>query len=325
MNESGGTEFVSLFGVDPDAYDPHPLHAHERAYSETNCYTDILIEFVHARGDEPLAMMACTLEVDFEGDQWTFFKPRPEDVERLYGIDIHEMQPYRPLPDQIAEQIVRGRTLIVELDSWYLPDTSATSYRKEHVKSSIIAESIDREGERLRYFHGRGFHELGGEDYRGAFRVERDFPADVLPPYAELARLDAGPRLAGEELRGASLEMLRAALARRPRDDPFTRFGDQLALDLPALLEGDVSAYHDYAFATVRMVGSAFEVGASYVEWLFGEADGGSAAAMRSVVESCKALSFKLARRREFDPAPMIESLAASWTATFAGLYGALD
>ena len=46
--------------------------------------------------------------MDFEGDQWTFFKPPPEDLERLFGIDIHEMQPYRPLPDQIAEQLARG-------------------------------------------------------------------------------------------------------------------------------------------------------------------------------------------------------------------------
>ena len=96
---------------------------------ETNCYTDILIEFVHAAGSEPLAMLGSVLPIDFEGDQWTFFKPRPEQVEALYGIDIHEMQPYRPLPEQIAEQIEAGRTLIVELDSFHLPDTAATSYR----------------------------------------------------------------------------------------------------------------------------------------------------------------------------------------------------
>ena len=39
-----------------------------------------------------------TMGVDFEGDQWTFFKPLPEELEPLFGIDIHEMQPYRPLP-----------------------------------------------------------------------------------------------------------------------------------------------------------------------------------------------------------------------------------
>ena len=88
-------------------------------------------------------MMGCVLRVDFEGDQWTFFKPPPEHLERLYGVDIHEMQPYRPLPEQIAEQLAHDRTLIVELDSWYLPDTAATSYRREHVKSSVVAEAID--------------------------------------------------------------------------------------------------------------------------------------------------------------------------------------
>ena len=164
---------VSLLGLDPASYQPHPLHAPERTYAETNCYTDILIELLHARGDEPLAALGCTVRMDFEGDQWTFFKPPPEDLEPLFGIDIHEMQPYRPLPEQIAEQIDQGRTIIVELDSWYLPDTAATSYRAEHVKTSVAAEAIDPEGERLRYFHGTGLYELDGEDYRGVFRLGR--------------------------------------------------------------------------------------------------------------------------------------------------------
>src|SRR4051794_6212855 len=195
---------VSLLGLDPATYRPHMLHSLDRSYTETNCYTDIVIEFLHARGNEPLAMMGCVLRVDFEGDQWTFFKPVPEQLELLYGVDIHEMQPYRPLPEQIAEQIARGRTIIVELDSFYLPDTASTSYRNEHVKSSVIAEAIDPEGERLRYFHGAGYYELEGEDYRGVFRLGRPFSDDVLPPYTELLRLDAGAVLEGPELRAAA-------------------------------------------------------------------------------------------------------------------------
>jgi hypothetical protein len=321
---TAGAGLTSLLDLDPDGYRPHALHGSDRVYAETNCYTDILIEFVHARGDEPLAMMGCALAVDFEGDQWTFFKPRAEDMERLYGIDIHEMQPYRPLPEQIAEQIESGRTLIVELDSWYLPDTAATSYRREHVKSSIVAEAIDPGGERLRYFHGPGYFELQGEDYRGAFRLGRAFSGDVLPPYTELARLDAGPRLQGEELRAAARELLVARVAGRPPTNPFERFGAQLSLDLPRLLEGDSAAYHDYAFATVRMVGSAFELGASHVEWVLGERGAGAAAAMGEIVEGCKTLSFKLARRREFEPGPAIATLAAAWDESFARLDDAL-
>jgi hypothetical protein len=316
---------VSLLGLDPATYHPHALHSMERSYTETNCYTDIVIEFLHARGDEPLAMMGCVLRVDFEGDQWTFFKPLPEHVERLYGVDIHEMQPYRPLPEQIAEQIANDRTIIVELDSWYLPDTASTSYRREHVKSSVVAEAIEPAGERLRYFHGAGYYELEGEDYRGVFRLRRELPGDVLPPYTELLRMDAGPALAGEELRDAALELLGEHLRRRPRGNPFLRFGEQLGADLPRLLEGDQAAYHDYAFATVRMVGSAFEVGASHVEWLLGDEGLPAAQAMRDIVEGSKVLSFKLARRRAFEPQAAIAELAAAWDAAFAALDRAVD
>ncbi len=311
---------VSLLGLDPARYEPHFLHGADRDYAETNCYTDILIEFVHAAGGEPLAMMGCVLPIDFEGDQWTFFKPRPEDVEALFGIDIHEMQPYRPLPEQVAEQIGTGRTLVIELDSFHLPDTAATSYRQAHVKSSVIPESIDPGGERLRYFHNSGFYELEGEDYREIFRLGREFSADVLPPYTELLRLDAGPMLAGEELRTAARETLVRHLARRPADNPFERFGAGLAAELPNLLAGDAQRYHDYAFATVRMAGSAFEVGASHVEWVLGDDGAAAAAAMAKIVAGCKTLSFKLARRREFDPAPRVAALAAAWEAAFAEL-----
>jgi hypothetical protein len=315
---------VSLLGLDPATYRPHLLHAPERSYIETNCYTDILIEFLHARGDEPLAMMGCVLRVDFEGDQWTFFKPLPDDVERLYGVDIHEMQPYRPLPEQIAEQLARERTIIVELDSWYLPDTASTSYRREHVKSSIVAEAIDRDAQRLRYFHGPGYYELEGEDYRGVFRMGRPFSDDVLPPYTELVRLDAGPSLKGEELRAAARELLAEHLARRPEPNPFLRFGAQLAADLPNLLGGDQAAYHDYAFATVRMVGSAFEVGASHLHWLLGEEAAPATSAMERIVGGCKILSFKLARRRAFDPEGTVTELALAWAETFTALERAL-
>ena len=41
---------------------------------------------------------------------------------------------------------------------------------------------------------------------------------------------------------------------------------------------------------------------------------------MSEIVEGCKMLSFKLARRREFDPGPAIEALAAAWEESFAKL-----
>lgn len=322
---AGATGLCSLLGLHPGSYVSHPLHASTRAYPETNCYTDILIEFVHALGHEPLAMMGCALRVDFEGDQWTFFKPVPDELEQLYGIDIHEMQPYRALPQQIAQQLAAGRTITVELDSWYLPDTAATSYRRAHVKSSIVPEAIDPERELLRYFHGTGYYELSGEDYRGVFRLGAEVPSDVLPPYTELIRTDAGAPLRGEQLQVAARARLATHISRRPQSNPFLRFGEQLCDDLPRLLEGGQTAYHDYAFATVRMVGSAFEAGASHVDWLLGQTGAVTVAEMARIVQGSKALSFKLARRRAFDPEPALVELAHAWEQAFAALEDVLD
>jgi hypothetical protein len=310
---------VSLTGLDPASYRSHALHAPERTYVETNCYTDIIIELLHARGDEPLAVLGCTLRMDFEGDQWTFFKPAPEDLEQLLGVDIHEMQPYRPLPEQALEQLRRGQTLIVELDSWYLPDTAATSYRREHVKSSVVIDSIDPDGELLRYFHGPALYELSDEDYRGVFRLGRPFSEDVLPPYTELVRFDPARRLTGEPLREAAMQRARLHLDHRPQSNPFERFGEQLQPDLQRLIEGDPADYHAYAFATVRMAGSAFEVAASLTGWLLGEEEP-AAAAFQRIVEGCKALSFRLARRRAFDPSETIATLAQAWDEGMARL-----
>jgi hypothetical protein len=304
---------ISLLGLEPGTYRAHPVHDAGRTYVETNCYTDILVELLHARGDEPLAAMGFLVRMDFEGDQWTFFKPPPGDLERLFGVDIHEMQPYRPLPEQIAEQLAQGRTLIVELDAWHLPDTASTSYGTEHVKTSVAVEAIDPDAERLRYFHNAGLYELDGEDYRGVFRAGAPAGTEVLPPYTEIVRFDAGPRMEGDALRVAALGLLREHLARRPATNPFARFGAQLERALPELLDGDAAGYHAYAFATVRMAGSAFEVCAAHVTWLLGDDAAPVTAQLTQIVDGCKVLSFRLARRRPFDPAPVIADLAAAW------------
>jgi hypothetical protein len=313
------TGLVALTGADPASYVPHAVHRPgERTYVETNCYSDVLIELLHARGDEPLAAIGATARLDFEGDQWTFFKPDPGDLERLYGVDVHEMQPYRPLPDQIFEQLAAGRTMTVELDAWFLPDTAATSYRTAHVKTTVIAEAIDREAEVLRYFHNAGLYELRGEDYRGIFAP------GALPPYCELVRFDAGPRLRGAELRTVARSLLARHVALRPATNPFERFGVALERELPGLLDGDPAQYHAYAFATVRMVGSGFELLASEVEWLLGDPAADAVAALREIVASSQVLSLRLARRRAFDPAPRIADLAGAWERAMRGLDAAL-
>ena len=311
---------LSLLGLDPDTYRAHRLHDADRDYPETNCYTDILIELVHARGHEPLAALGGTLRTDFEGDQWTFFKPERQDLERLFGIDIHEMQLYRPLHEHFVEQLRQGRSMIVELDSWYLPDTQSTAYGREHVKSSAVIEGIDVDGERLRYFHNAGLYELGGSDFRGVLRLDAPPDDGVLPPYAEVVRFDAGPPLGGEQLRDAALAIFREHVAYVPPTNPFTRFGESLADKLPDLLEGDNADYHAYAFATVRQAGASFASCATYLQWLFGERAEPAAAALSRIVGDSKVLSFKLARRRPFEVEPACAKLAADWDEAMSGV-----
>lgn len=307
------TRAISLFGLDPATHVPHALHGPRRDYPEANCYADVLIELLHARGDEPLAALGGTLRTDFEGDQFTFFKPAHTDLEVLFGLDVHEMQPHRGLPVQAAEQLAAGRAILVELDAFHLPDAAATDYHRAHVKTTVAIEAINLESRHLRYFHSAGFFELSGDDYDGVFRLGRPFDPDVLPPYTELARFDAGERLTGGALREAALACTRVHYARRPSTNPFTRFGARLEADIPTLVAGDDRDFHDYAFATVRMAGSAFELAAAHVDWLLGEEGAAAAAAFSRIVSGSKVLSFRLARRRPFDPLERIDELATAW------------
>jgi hypothetical protein len=306
--------------IEPANYMPHALHAPDRAYRETNCYTDVLIELLHSRGLEPIAGLGHLVRTDFEGDQFTFFKMPQGDIEALYGVDIHEMQPVGALPDQIQVQLQLGRTMLVELDSFYLPDTASTDYRRNHVKSTVAVEAIDRASETLRYFHNTGLFELSGDDYRGVFGLD-GHPAEMLPPYLELARFDVREPPNGDELRSLTRERLAFHLSLRPRTNPFETFGAQLSADLPTLLEGDAETFHAYAFATVRMAGAAFDLLRAHVEWLF---DSGMARTFDPIIEACQVLSFRLARRRAFDPAPTLDGMARTWTSAMSGLEQAI-
>jgi hypothetical protein len=325
MTEVAATGTVSLWNLALDQHRAHTLHAPGRTYVESNCYADVLIELLHARGDEPLAMLGAIARTDWEGDQFTYAKPLGADLERLYGIDIHEMLPYRTLPEHIEEQLGAGRTVLVEIDGFYLPDTAATSYRREHLKTTAAPEAIDRAGEWMRYFHNAGYYELSGEDYRGAFRMLEHFTADVMDPFTELVTFDAGPRMTGDALRGAARELLAHHFARRPKRNPFGAWAESLAVDLPRLLEGSEQDYHEYAFVTARMVGSAFELLADHVEWVLEQDGAAASAAFRRLVDGSKTISFRLARRRAFDPDVALEAMFTAWNEGMAALGDALS
>ena len=312
------SQLTSLFDLDPGSYAAHRIHSDERTYSETNCYVDCLVEMLHAAGLEPEAMMAGAVAADFELDQWTFFKPTPGDLFRLYGIDLHEVQPYRGFPELIATRLAAGQTVMPEVDSYYLPDVAATSYRTAHVKSTIIAESIDPDARLLRYFHNTGYHELAGEDFDKLFAT---YEGDGhLPTYVELIRFEAGAVPSGDELKAAARALLKEYLDRRPAENPFVRFSTQLEAALPAMLEGSTEEFHAYAFHNPRMVGASMELLAGHVRWLLGEEGEKAAAHLDDVVGGSKMLLFRLARQRAFDVAGVVGPMAEAYDAAVTEL-----
>ncbi|HEY4118701.1 MAG TPA: DUF1839 family protein, partial [Byssovorax sp.] len=317
----------------PAAYRPHALHAQERAFPESNCYVDLWIELLHERGLDPMPALAFTLSSDFEGDQWTFFKPRLADLEALYGVEVEELNVYRPLDVHIAEQLGHGRSVLVEADSFHLPDTAGTNYRLEHGKTTIGPLAIDVEARSLRYLHNLGCYELGAEDFDGALRLLPG-EAAVLPPYVEIAKWDRSVARSCAELVEIARAQVRVHLARGPVDDPVGRLAARFVDDLAHLTKGDLAAFHRYAFATLRQLGACFEIAAAFARWLgassepFADDAARAAASFDELSGAAKALLFKTARavngKRAFDPRPLFESMSAARHAGRAAMYAAV-
>lgn len=296
---------TKLLGVDAADYRPHPLHATERTWTETNCYVDLWIELLHVLGVDPLAAAAFTISTDFEGDQWTFFKFPTEDLRALFGLEVGEFNAWRPILDHTVEQLGMGRLMIIDVDAWFLPDTQGVTYHVAHAKTALVPNSIDPVGRRLEYFHNAGYFELEGDDFDGVFRLSPYDDERMLAPYVETIRLDRLRRDPNEVVERA-LALTRVHVARRPLDDPMARFRERLEQDLAWLSQQDVETFHLYAFGTCRQCGAAAELAASFVDWLAlhdpdvrasGSGDLAVVAeAFRAVATAAKALQFALAR-----------------------------
>ena len=111
----------------------------------------------------------------------------------------------------------------------------------------------------------------------------------------------------------AARELLQHHFERRPSVNPFATWAHRLEIDLPRLLDGSPEDYHEYAFVTVRMVGSAFELLADHVSWTLGDAGEPAAAQFRGIAEATKIVSFRLARRRTFDIPTVLSPLIDGW------------
>jgi hypothetical protein len=314
---------VSAFAlVEPKAYVPHELHSSQRAWTESNCYIDVWVEVLHALDLDPSACLPHVVPVDFDGDQWTFFKPSHDDLWTLYGLDVHELNVWKPLLRCAEEQLAAGHVVLSEVDAFFLPDTAGTDYRSTHTKTTIGMQHLDLEGKVLRYFHNSGYHELSGADFVGTFRLDAAPDPAYMPFFAEFVRIDRRRKLEPRDLTRASLEVLRKHLERLPRANPVDRFAARFGSDLAWMHKEGLPAYHAWAFATLRQLGAAFELAALYVRWLSrqGEAGLDDVAASFDAISGCaKTLILKTARsvntKKPLDAGATLAEAARAWEA----------
>ena len=304
----------------------HALHQPDRTWEETNCALDLWIELLHHLGLEPLAAFGCAVRLDFEGDQYTFLRVPGPDLEALYGIEVQELAVWRPLLDHALEQSARGRVVMPEVDAWYLPDTRGTTYRTEHLKTTIAIEAVDPDARSLTYFHNAGSHVLESEDFDGVFGVgERRLNA--LPLFVEIAKLERAVAHPPAELARRARILLDYHVARRPRENPIAAHRAHIAQDVALLRERGLDAFHRYAFATVRQLGACFGLLGAHLRWLEAHAGGGlhrAAEGCETIETSAKVLEFTLARTiatgRLDGVAPLLERLERAWDEVMAEL-----
>ena len=285
----------------PQSHVRHRLHGQGRMWPETNCFVDLWIEVVAAMGAAPEAMFGFTVTQDFEGDHFTFFKTPTEDLEALYGVTVQELAVYDAITGHAATQLARGRLCLIEVDSFFLPDTRAVSYQLEHGKTTIGVNRLDVAARRLEYFHNGGYFGLEGEDFDGLFN---GYAHDTTPflPYAEFVKFGDHPDTDGREIARA---ILTRRLAQRPAANPVTAFQAVLAEQAESVAAREPAFFHKYAFNTLRQLGANFELLADHLTWL-DPADEAAPHALR-IAEITKAAQFQLARacaRKRFDALP---------------------
>ncbi|HYG84930.1 MAG TPA: DUF1839 family protein [Azospirillum sp.] len=281
----------------PHPLHPHTLHGPDRAWPETNCYVDLWIELLHAWGFEPRATLGFTVAQDFEGDQFTFFKPPPEDLRALFGIEVQELAIYDTVEAHAAVQLRLGRSVLVEVDSFHLPDTRGTAYGTQHVKTTIAILGLDAQARCLDYIHNAGRFTLEGADYDGVFRRLphlRDNP-NLLFPYVEFVRR-SGSAPAGRALLDTALDLLGQHVHRRPEGNPVATYRAEFPRHLETLAARPMEYFHLYAFNVLRQLGANMELLGSHLRWL---GEGGldeAAEACDTLATTAKVLQFQLAR-----------------------------
>ena len=311
----------SILNLDPATYQRHLIHGPDRIWAETNCYSDLWVELLHAMKYEPIAALPFTLTIDFEGDQWTFFKFPIADLYELYGLDVLELTIWKSLLEHVDEQVGLGRPVLVEMDSYYLPDTHGTAYQLNHTKTTIAVTEIDVDARHLGYFHAQGYYHLNGDDFVNLFRINNTDDTH-LPPYVEFVK-DWNRPTDHNDLVESSTRLLRRQLRFIPQKNPFTAFIERLAKDVDWLTGEPMETFHLYSFVTLRQLGACYELSKTYLQWLEdnGQTGLGEAKALFDEISTtAKTSQFQLARsvskKKPLDFSP-IEKMGQAWqTAT---------
>lgn len=301
------TDVIS--GLNSSAYSSHALHSMERMWPETNCYSDLWIEVLSARGLAPEALFGSFVAQDFEGDQFTFFKTPLEDIADLYGIRVTELAIYSQVEDHVLEQISRGRLCLVEMDGYFLPDTQGVGYHQDHGKTTVAINRLDVENRTMDYFHNRGYFTLSGDDFDGIFHRNAPEDAPLFLPYTEFVKF-SDRVISHSHLQSEALRLLARHFKARPTKNPVAAFASVFPHQAEAVADQPFAFFHKYAFNTLRQLGANFELFSSHLDWLGDRQQFANAADYaRRISEVAKSAQFQLARavsRRKFEPLAMV-------------------
>ena len=298
------------------------------------------VELLHRRLDrgaprprlEPLACLPFVLAVDFEGDQWTFFKPPHDDLVSPLRRRRAGAQRLAPLLENASSSSRR------QARAQPRPTRSTCPTRRDrlpaqHTKTTIgIQDSTSRR--RARLLPQRGLLRARGRRLRGLFRLD-------APPTRRSCRSSPSScaRVASHAARGAELvaplaRALAKHLARRPRDEPVRAVRRAFAADRRDLMRARAcGAYHAWAFATMRQLGAGVRARRCLPALARGARRSRCSMRPRPRSTRCpttsKSLILKTARavcaKKPVDLAPMLADIEGQWEAGMRQLAARFD
>jgi hypothetical protein len=331
---------------------PHPLHGGDALWLGKGCPVGPWIELLAALNLDPHALWPGVVALDFEGDQWTAFRPPQAELRALYGIDVQPLAVWRPLAEHVVEQLVAGRLLALEVDAFWLAAAGPEVHRREHAKTTILLEAVDLDRRRAGFFHDAHFVQASGDDVAHLLELEDDTSeleaiadwrgsrvAEVgaaavalaegrLAPHAEIVRTDRHMARSTEELQMLALHHLGSHLALRPSTNPLRRLAARLVDDLPLLRDYGEGYGRQWAANTLRPLGAAFELAARGIAWQDAPPASplhGAARAFERIARDAKTLDQKLARAIATSAKPaglpaLLEGMAQAWDDGMAAL-----